>query len=163
MANESYDALMDLLRDALGGEEFDAACGLIDTLMSNPGAPTTDRKSAADSRYTGAIGMNLDIKPPTSRVVRGVQRYEAARREVAPYVGDVGYICDSADEVYKAALKRLGHDVREIKAEGVATAMWPALKNKKPAQSRAVAMDAKATERREQMFPHGARLVRGSC
>jgi hypothetical protein len=121
------------------------------------------RKSAADSRYTGSISMNIDIKPPTNRVVRGVQRYEAARREVAPYVGDVGYICDSADEVYKAALKRLGHDVREIKAEGVATAMWPALKNKKPAQSRAVAMDAKATERREQMFPHGARLVRGSC
>jgi hypothetical protein len=107
--------------------------------------------------------MNIDFKVPTRQVVRGVQRYEAARAEVAPYVGDIGYACDSADAVYKTALARLGHDVSEIKAEGVATALWPVLKTRKAVQPRVVAMDAKATKRREQMFPHGARLVRGSC
>ena|SRR5438270_14036530 len=102
--------------------------------------------------------MIIDIKPPTSRVLRGVQKYEAAREAVTPYIGDPGYAFDSADAVYKHALKQLGHDVTEIKAEGVATALWPALRNRKAARSRAMATDAQATSRRAEMFPNGNRL-----
>jgi hypothetical protein len=88
-----------------------------------------------------------------------VQRYEAARAEVKPYIGDVGYTCDSADGVYKLALEKLGHDVREMKHAGVATAMWPILKANKPAGARAMATDAKTVSARNERFPAGNRLL----
>jgi hypothetical protein len=105
--------------------------------------------------------MNIDIPPPTALVLRRVQQYEAARAEVAPFVGDIGYACDSADAVYRTALKRLGHDVSEIKAEGAATALWPVLRSKKPARSHAMATDSAAVSRRNEMFPNGNRLRQG--
>ena len=102
--------------------------------------------------------MNIAIKVPTSRVLRGVQKYEAAREAVTPYIGDPGYAFDSADALYKHALKQLGHDVTEIKAEGVATALWSALRNRKPARSRIVT-DAKTVSARNEMFPNANRLL----
>jgi hypothetical protein len=103
--------------------------------------------------------MNIVVQVSTSRVVRGVQKYEAAREAVTPYIGDPGYAFDSADALYKHALKQLGHDVTEIKAEGVATALWPALRNRKAARSRAMATDAKTLTDRNQMFPNAGRLL----
>jgi hypothetical protein len=103
--------------------------------------------------------MDINIKVAPSHVIRGVQRYEAARAEVAPYIGDPRYAFDSADALYKHALKQLGHDVTEIKAEGVATALWPALRNRKPARSRAMATDAQAISARNKMFPNAGRLL----
>src|SRR4051794_16140405 len=137
---------MDTLRDLLDPEEYDAVCGMIDAAIANPGTAPTDRKSAADGRITGATNMDLDVrfKVPTGRVVRGVQRYEAALAEVQPYVGDIRLACDSVDAVYKTALKQLGHDVAELKHEGAASALWPLLKTRKPAQRRSMATDAKA-------------------
>ena len=51
--NDTYDprdALIALLRDCLDGEEFDAAVGLLDEVLANPGSTqATDRKLTADS------------------------------------------------------------------------------------------------------------------
>jgi hypothetical protein len=105
------------------------------------------------------VKIAIDIKPPTAQVVRSVQRYEAARAEVKPYVGDLEYAADSADGVYKLALARLGHDVSGLKAEGAATAMWPLLKTHKPAGARRLATDATTTANRSAMFPNGGRLL----
>lgn len=104
--------------------------------------------------------MNISIKPPTTAVVRAVQRYEAARAEVAPYIGEPGFAFDSAGAVYKHALKQLGHDVSGINND-VAEVCWNALKNHKPVQARAMATDAKAVTRRNEMFPNANRLKSG--
>jgi hypothetical protein len=123
--------------------------------------PTAAPAMAMDERTETAMKIALDVIPPTTQVVRSVQRYEAARAEVRPYVGDLGYAADSADGVYKLALEKMGHDVREMKHAGVATAMWPILKSNKPAGSRRLATDAKTVSARSQMFPNANRLDKG--
>jgi hypothetical protein len=104
------------------------------------------------------MNMNIAVKVPTIRVLRGVQRYETARAEVAPVVGDVGYAHDSADAVYAHALKQLGHDTAGLADyAGAARAVFQALKGKR-AKPR-FASDAKTISNRNEMFPHANRLI----
>src|ERR1700761_6182760 len=104
------------------------------------------------------MSFDFDIKVPTRRVVRGVQAYEAAREAVRPYVGDVGYACDSADGVYEQALRQLGHDTSGLVGHTNAPrVVLDALKGQK-AKPRTMATDSKTISRRNQMFPNGNRL-----
>src|SRR5689334_22229922 len=49
MANDVLAALKSLLADNLDNETYDAAIGLLDQVVSNPAAPTTDRRLTHDS------------------------------------------------------------------------------------------------------------------
>lgn len=104
--------------------------------------------------------MNINIKVPTSRVVRGVQKYEAAREAVTPYIGDPGYAFDSADAVYAHALKQMGHDTAGLADHaGAARAVFVALKGRRAGARPRVAMDAKSVAERAERFPHAGRLL----
>jgi hypothetical protein len=104
--------------------------------------------------------MNIAVKVPTIRVLRGVQRYETARAEVAPFVGDVGYAHDSADAVYAHALKQLGHDTAGLADHaGAARAVFQALKGRRASTTPRIAADAKTAAARNQMFPNANRLI----
>src|SRR4051794_6739428 len=99
--------------------------------------------------------MIIDIKPPTSRVLRGVQKYEAARAEVAPFVGDVGFGCDSADAVYECALKKMGHDVTGLAGQpNAGRAVFHALKGRRASTKSRIAQDAKSVADRAERFPN---------
>src|SRR3954469_21096029 len=104
--------------------------------------------------------MIIDIKPPTSRVLRGVQRYEAAREAVTPYIGDPGYAFDSADAVYAHALKQMGHDTAGLADHaGAARAVFQALKDRRASTKPRVAQDAKSVADRAERFPNANRLL----
>ena len=66
---------------------------------------------------------------------------------------------DSAGALYKHALKAIGLDTSHVTKE-VAEVVWKALKGKR-AQPRAMAADASAASRRNQMFPNADRLHKG--
>ena len=104
--------------------------------------------------------MDINIKPPTARVLHAVQRYEEARAEVAPFVGDIGFGCDSADEVYECALKKMGHDVGGLAGQpNAARAVFLALKGRRASTRPRLATDAKTVSARNQMFPNANRLI----
>jgi hypothetical protein len=104
--------------------------------------------------------MNIAIKVPTSRVVRGVQKYEAAREAVTPYIGDPGYAFDSADAVYAHALQQMGHDTAGLADHaGAARAVFQALKGRRASTKLRIATDAKTVSARNEMFPNAGRLL----
>ena len=104
--------------------------------------------------------MDISIKPPTARVLRGVQRYEAARAEVAPYIGDIGFGCDSADAIYESALQKMGHDVSGLVGQpNAARAVFQALKGRRASTRPRIAADAKTVSARNKMFPNANRLI----
>jgi hypothetical protein len=104
--------------------------------------------------------MDIPIKVPALRVLRGVQKYEAAREAVTPYIGDPGYAFDSADAVYAHALKQLGHDTAGLADHaGAARAVFQALKGRRASTTPRIAADAKTAAARNQMFPNANRLL----
>jgi len=185
--NDTYDprdALIALLRDCLDGEEFDAAVGLLDEVMANPGAQVADRKrkmttdsfawimregrrlekkshiDAENNRLAPAQpAMAMEGKELNTMVdretIKAWQAIQAAERET----GIIGK--SSADETYAAALQAMGMDATGLAGHAnAAKAAYTALKNR-PARRAAMATDAKATSRRAEMFPNANRLVNG--
>ena len=87
--------------------------------------------------------------------IKAWQAIQAAERET----GIVGK--SSADETYAAALKAMGLDASGLVGHpNAAKAAFTALKSR-PARRAAMATDAKAVDRRSQMFPNANRLVNG--
>jgi len=184
--NDTYDprdALIALLRDCLDGEEFDAAVGLLDEVLANPGSTqATDRKLTADSfAWVMKEGRRNEIRSHAAReknrlaplpavmamdgkelntmvdreTIKAWQAIQAAERET----GITGK--SSADETYAAALQAMGMDATRLAGHAnAAKAAYTALKNR-PARRAAMATDAKATSRRAEMFPNANRLVNG--
>jgi len=184
--NDTYDprdALIALLRDCLDGEEFDAAVGLLDEVLANPGSTqATDRKLTADSfAWVMKEGRRNEIRSHAAReknrlaplpavmamdgkelntmvdreTIKAWQAIQAAERET----GIIGK--SSADATYAAALKAMGLDAGGLVGHAnAAKAAFTALKSR-PARRAAMATDAKAVDRRSQMFPNANRLVNG--
>src|SRR6476620_7894624 len=183
--NDTYDprdALIALLRDCLDGEEFNAAVGLLDEVMANPGAQAAERKRKmttdsfawimregrrlekkshieAENKRLAPVPavMAMDGKELNTMVdretIKAWQAIQAAERET----GITGK--SSADETYAAALQAMGMDATRLAGHAnAAKAAYTALKNR-PARRAAMATDAKATSRRSQMFPNANRLV----
>jgi hypothetical protein len=104
--------------------------------------------------------MNIAVKVPALRVLRGVQKYEAAREAVTPYIGDPGYAFDSADAVYAHALQQMGHDTAGLAGQpNAARAVFHALKGRRASTRPRIATDAKTAAARNQMFPNANRLI----
>jgi len=137
-APDGREALIALLRDALSTDEFNTVRAMIDALTADPDAPTTDRKTGADSMTTIADW-------------RALQRAEAE-------TGILGQ--DSAAHTYRAAIRQLGHSVPLMPTQGMRTA-WQLAKRQAAGKPRAMATDAKATAARNSMFPNANRLLSG--
>src|SRR6476661_559751 len=185
--NDTYDprdALIALLRDCLDGEEFDAAVGLLDEVMANPGAQAADRKRKmttdsfawimregrrlekkshieAENKRLAPLPavMAMDGKELNTMVdretIKAWQAVQAAERET----GIVGK--SSADETYAAALRQMGMDASGLVGHAnAAKAAFTALKNKPRARA-AMAADAKTIAARTERFPHADRLHKG--
>lgn len=60
--------------------------------------------------------MDSAIKAGVEAAVARVEATHAARKAVAPYVGELAIACDSAEAVYRVALTNLGVDVKGIHA-----------------------------------------------
>jgi hypothetical protein len=84
---------------------------------------------------------------------------------VKPVVGDIAMdSADSAGEIYKQALERMGHDASALHP-AAAKPIFNAWRAHGAASGRSaprghVAMDSAAARRREEMFPHANRLGR---
>ena len=87
--NDTYDprdALIALLRDCLDGEEFDAAVGLLDEVLANPGSTqATDRKLTADSfAWVMKEGRRNDIRSHAARAAALAASYLLCERPAGP-------------------------------------------------------------------------------
>jgi len=184
--NDTYDprdALIALLRDCLDGEEFDAAVGLLDEVLANPGSTqATDRKLTADSfAWVMKEGRRNEIRSHAAReknrlaplpavmamdgkelntmvdreTIKAWQAIQAAERET----GIIGK--SSADATYAAALQAMGMDATGLAGHAnAAKAAYTALKNKPRARA-AMVTDGATVTRRNAMFPNGNRLRQG--
>src|SRR6476659_1615055 len=184
--NDTYDprdALIALLRDCLDGEEFDAAVGLLDEVLANPGSTqATDRKLTADSfAWVMKEGRRNEIRSHAAReknrlatvpallamdekelntmvdreTIKAWQAIQAAERET----GIIGK--SSADATYAAAMKAMGLDAGGLVGHAnAAKAVFMALRNR-PVRRAAMAADAATLDRRNAMFPNGNRLNQG--
>jgi hypothetical protein len=152
-APDDREALLSLLRDALDTEEFNAVRAMIDALIADPGAPATDRKSAADSRYTG--DSTMIVRGPTSQqaAVRECQKIRRLEQET----GIVGM--DSAVAIHRAAIRQMTGQSAADLPPAAARALYAALRNMPRGKARRMAADSAALDRRNQMFPHAGRLV----
>ena len=184
--NDTYDprdALIALLRDCLDGEKFDAAVGLLDEVLANPGSTqATDRKLTADSfAWVMKEGRRNEIRSHAAReknrlatvpavmamdekelntmvdreTIKAWQAIQAAERET----GIIGK--SSADATYAAALRQMGMDTAGLADHAnAAKAVYTALKNKPRARA-AMVTDGATVTRRNAMFPNGNRLRQG--
>src|SRR6478672_11502620 len=130
--NDTYeprDALISLLRDCLDGEEFDAAVGLLDEVLANPGSTqATDRKLTADSfAWVMKEGRRNEVRSHAAR----------EKNRLAPL--PAGMAMDTAGLADHA---------------NAAKAVYTALKNKPRARA-AMATDGATVTRRNAMFPNG--------
>lgn len=96
-----------------------------------------------------------------SDVVRKIQEIEQAKKACARFVGAMDGVFTSPGEVYRAALKQMGHNTAAIARfdeTNVARAVLEAL----PANKRQLAVDSATLAARSTMFPNANRLRRGA-
>lgn len=95
--------------------------------------------------------------------LRALQEVEQAKRTVERFVGAMDGVYESPGEVYRKALKRLGHDtkaLREFDDTNAAEAAFMALPGNKKVSQRRMAADSATTTRLKEMFPNYDRLGR---
>ncbi len=94
----------------------------------------------------------------TRAAVREMQKIAEAQAEVSPVVGALPAM-DSAAKVYAEALKRMGHDVRDLERLGNDAALRVAFQTiRRGGRRPAVAMDAASHTSYLERFPNGDRL-----
>jgi triphosphoribosyl-dephospho-CoA synthetase len=95
--------------------------------------------------------------------LRAMQAIEKARREVEPFAGAMDGIYTSPGQVYRVALKKMGHDVSELRGFDDTNASETAFQVLRTAKTapRRVVTDEKTVAARAERFPHGSRLVKG--
>lgn len=112
-------------------------------------------KPAMDAAIAAAV------KAATDQATKNQIEIRDAERAVRPYVGDLAMAHDSAESVYRTALKTLGVDI-----EGVHGSALPAIlkaqpvPGAKPAAKPALAADAAAVKSFSERYPEAARIGR---
>jgi 8-oxo-dGTP pyrophosphatase MutT (NUDIX family) len=122
--------------------------------MQPPGI-TKEAMDAAIKAVTPTI-----LKQATDAAIKMQNDIRAAELAVFPYIGRLAIACDSADQVYKKALKHLG-----VKTKGIDPSAYPTLLAMQPkaGESRKIetkpAMDATSAKSYADRFPDAVRIV----
>jgi uncharacterized protein len=108
-------------------------------------------KKAMDAAITAAV------RETEKRVMRTQREIRTAEDEVAPYVGKLAIACDSAADVYKAALAALKVDVAGVHPSAYSAILKaqpkPGAKQERRERETAVAMDSASVASFQSMFP----------
>jgi len=122
-----------------------------------------DRKDPNDMVTKPAMDAAIAaaVKSATEAANRVQREIRDAERAVRPYVGDLAMAHDSAEGVYRTALKTLG-----VKVDGVHPSAFPVILSLQPkagekqpkAVSSRVAMDSSSMKSFHEMFPDAARI-----
>lgn len=103
--------------------------------------------------------MDSAIKSAVDKVRRDAREVEVAREAVRPYVGKLSIACDTAAEVYKAALTSMKVDVTDVHPSAFGAILRNLPLPGKTTAEPVVAMDAKAAEDFANLFPDARRLA----
>jgi hypothetical protein len=129
------------------------AAGMDDDLP--PGDPRKKVMGAMDAKIAAAV------KTAEDRTIARIRSVETARREVAPWVGDLHIALDSAADVYKAALKELDVNVggvTDVEALKLVLSAQPRAGATRPPGQGGMGMDAAASKTYASRFPAANRL-----
>ena len=148
-----------------GGGESDGSSGSGVTMRDPSGGATDGEKDESDmDDNVKKPAMDAAIKKATADATAAATRIGIQIREaekfVRPWVGDIAIACDSADNVFKTALKALGKNVDDVHP----SAYKFILENTpKPGEGRttkpvSVAMDAAAADDFAKRFPAASRI-----
>lgn len=111
--------------------------------------------------------MNAAIKAATTAATKAAlsqaREINDAQKFVRPWVGDIAIACDSATDVFGAALKALGvKNVEKIHPSAYRTILEnmprPGDRSSEHRQSSHVAMDAAVADDYDKMFPDAGRI-----
>jgi hypothetical protein len=86
----------------------------------------------------------------TAEIIRDLNKLKLAQDAVRPVVGDISN-CYTPGAVYKAALAKLGHDVRALNG-AAAAAIWPTVRHQ-PRKAASLAMDTRQADAYRTRFP----------
>lgn len=130
-------------------------------------------KAAKDAEEEGKVdkkAMDAAIKLASDEAVERTKRemlktqrdIREAERFVRPWVGDLAVACDSADDVYKAALEARGKKTDGIHPSAYRSIleMMPKPGDQRQQNNRVVAMDAAQHKSFAERFPEAARVGR---
>lgn len=119
-----------------------------------------DRRRHGMDNYVTKPAMDAAIALTEKRVRENERAISAAREHVAPWVGRIALACDSADEVYRAALGSLGVKYEQDWPSSALRAMLD--RHPKPGSGRddgLIAVDAKPSSASfAERFPGAARV-----
>jgi hypothetical protein len=105
--------------------------------------------------------MDAAIRSATTDAVERVRQQardlRTAEQEVRPYVGEIAVACDSAEDVYRHALKALKVDIAGVPAVALRP-LLKALPVPKASAPTLPAMDAAAEDAYSKRFPNAGRL-----
>lgn len=129
-----------------------------------PVAPGLDAEPKDDDKVTKPAmdqAIKVAVDATTKRLLDNARAVRDAEKEVRPYVGEIALACDSAEDVYRTALKGLGvegvEDVKELPALKAILKAQTVPGTKKAVTSH-VAMDAKSVSSYNDRFPEAGRI-----
>jgi hypothetical protein len=164
LSEEDMAALTQLIAQAApaGDEEVDPAVEKRDTAQPESGVGATDETEEDKDKPMDKPALDAAIKAAearaTTNALKIAREIRDAEKAVKPYVGELAIACDSADGVYKAALKALG-----VKIDGVHPSAYRAILEAQPVpgsnpQPARVALDAAAAKSFSERFPSLERI-----
>ena len=141
--------------DAMMGESDDPAMDADETEEERKARAA--KEAEAKKPMIDQKAMDTAIGAAVAKARQDAREVEVAREEVRPYVGKLALACDSAADVYKAALTSLKVDVT-----GVHPSAFGAILKAQPLPGKttvaSVAMDSAAVASFAQRHPHAANI-----
>lgn len=126
-----------------------------------------DEKKKDDEKMVTPAAMDAAIatavKAAELKAIRTQREIRDAEKAVRPYVGELAVACDSADGVYRAALKVLGYaEADKVHASALPSilALMPKPGARAPYSEARIAADSAAVDDYAKMFPDTARIGR---
>lgn len=114
-----------------------------------------------DNEHANDAALQSAVKAATDAAVKVQKEIREAERAVRPYVGELSMAFDSAEEVYRAALKTMGVNVDNVHASALPVILEmqpkPGAKKEKPS----VAMDSAGVDDFFAMYPGAANIQIG--
>ena len=130
---DPVEEVMAMLRGKLSDEDLAAVEGKIKSMSSAKVAADDPPPFVGKPEVGGepAVGKPVDMEDKVSKpamdeaikeakkatevaTIKRINGIHEARKVVAPYVGEIAVACDSAEDVYKAALKTMGIETKDV-------------------------------------------------
>ena len=109
-------------------------------------------KPAMDAAIAAAV------KDAERKAIERARAVREAEKAVRPYVGDIAIACDSAEDVYRTALKSMGIDVKDVHPSALRHVLDAQPRPDARRKDNRPAMDAAKAKTFKESFPNVARV-----